>query len=453
MTSTSTQPAVDYNKKPVVDILAAILKGECSLEDLNDDTQSLIQKHANPFGEDISDRDGGLMVFQKVNTHEMLLKAFMTTSMVGYLFRRLSEYNRPENEPPYNLERADELRRDIASGKLVAPEWLKTQLTVKAFLDSCFDYNPDINVPAIYKEDAEKGQQYMSKDLKKRPMTLSQDQVLKFSDYAKLYLPPADFLHGFEDYINTNNDRLLEITKSIYPIPLDVIDCIRVLKTFSGKTSEDDAKKYVEMIKPKTSFDTHVARVGNWVISCARDSHNQSTLDVFTKDTEILKTMIDYHVANNQLARQMLQNRVAKKKTQNVAETGGDSGAVKNYMKERGVVSGTKTVLTSQAAAAQSAEVEKKVYDEKSDAKDIYNKTGFYLPTDATAQSAASSASSTTASVAATPAPSKRAVDFSDDGQSPPAGYTNGAVIKMSGGGTKLETSQFYMQTSTLLKQ
>lgn len=155
------------------------------------------------------------------------------------------------------------------------------------------------------------------------------------------HIPPRDTYHRWLFYQAVNYDALRQITDALYP-ERDYFDkCIMPLKVLEGTKDEIDAafKKYIS--EHESEFTTEIISVqfGAWSVTTST-KNNRDKLQYFNRSTEALKRIADRQSEDQKLGRELMKNRVLKKKADNIASEGPDAPGLDKYRSTIGPKSG-----------------------------------------------------------------------------------------------------------------
>lgn len=137
-------------KKDIKGFSAELVADPTIADNFTDDQLTeLLNEHLDPTRQMMMDEDRPRYVkLSCVNTHKRFQTRFLTTGMIGYLFRELSEaWSKPEDgtEPLTHEVYLEKMKR---FNDLTLPE--QKRLIVYEFLSKVFHYNPDHHVRTSY---------------------------------------------------------------------------------------------------------------------------------------------------------------------------------------------------------------------------------------------------------------------------------------------------------------
>lgn len=140
---------------------------------------------------------------------------------------------------------------------------------------------------------------------------------------------PADVYHHFNRYIDNNFEKLLEITDNLYNTKRDVEFSV-ILHSISN--SLEDVKKYIAQHKSEFRTDVHIIESG-CVTILGPYNENRNKIDVYDKNTTILKRIMDQAESDHKLAKDLMEKRVKNQKRRNIEEAGPDHPGLNEYIR------------------------------------------------------------------------------------------------------------------------
>lgn len=164
------------------------------------------------------------------------------------------------------------------------------------------------------------------------------------------YIPPADAFYSYNMYINSNYDELRRITEELYAERLSVENLVRAWDTFEGTETElsDKYRKYVEEYQNNINTDILNITVGEWTV-IAPFRKNRQNIDMFNKNNDVLKKILDNNTQDKKIGEAMLKKRITKQKAENIRESGADGANLDSY----------KSALTTTLNAEEKLRLEK----------------------------------------------------------------------------------------------
>lgn len=150
--------ARERTEEELRDMMKALIDNPASLDAMSDEDVIALKQRINPIGT-FAPLKESYAVASIINMREQDMRKFLTTAMIGFVYRRLAEYvptyvTRTEESyaqkinditsGPQMQERRDALREECTR---ITREYRKAhQDVIRAFLDSIFLFNPDKHV-------------------------------------------------------------------------------------------------------------------------------------------------------------------------------------------------------------------------------------------------------------------------------------------------------------------
>jgi hypothetical protein len=156
--------ASELKKKKLLESIDKVL--QLTDEDLsNTDPNTLLEmrKSVNPYGNTIEGTGEHYLNLSITNMTEEWIKKYITTSMIGFLFRMTDEWKVPQGIPVVGVYEYLEDNKLLDTPEGVKDksaeydyelnrEYMKKRIIVKEFLEEMFQFNPDEHVRSSYKE-------------------------------------------------------------------------------------------------------------------------------------------------------------------------------------------------------------------------------------------------------------------------------------------------------------
>lgn len=224
---------------------------------------------------------------------------------------------------------------------------------VQDFLDEYLVYNPDNHVQCAYKpnyddplrtplktawlkfhENGDEAAYNAAVD--EHAHKVDEVRVIKEAEYERKLVPPDDTFFRWQRYIDNNYEELRQATDDIYAEKSDVEFSLVPLATFEGPLDEIQAqaaewqRKYAEEFEGdvyQATFGVH-NMLGSW-------AQNRDRRDFYTKNSEILKRIIQQNEDDQKMGKRLMKERSDKKRKENEAETGPADSGLKTYRKNR----------------------------------------------------------------------------------------------------------------------
>ncbi len=367
------------------DLKKLIIENPEIVNQIKSEKLSEFRKKINPFNTSICEKSGYL-AFSYICPQEEYLTKRTITSFVAFLNAALDEWRVPKDVPPvsiYDYVQNPSILSEMTAGwkktdavleKLrQAEELLQKKLFIKEFLEEMFQYDPHEHVRSAYSppEPEENRQmiptpagvlavtQQMSKDRvklledkrlqallnmaksaqKNRSYTLSrfnfltnerisEEQFRRFigTDEKDInvpqtvytMIPPIDIFARFRNYCSVNFEKLNEATCLLYNEIYDFE--FSILPAFYSER-EKDVRNFIEKYKEELTLPIHIAQTGKWTILAAV-KQNREVTDYISKDSLLLRRMMEQRVNDAKLGKEMMQKQAKKDKKKNELENG-----------------------------------------------------------------------------------------------------------------------------------
>jgi hypothetical protein len=163
---------------------------------------------------------------------------------------------------------------------------------------------------------------------------------------AYQFIPPHDVFCHLERYMREHYEQLLLATTALYFENPYTVYSIQLCGTFpSEEKAAEQRNKYRNMF----SNETFTVETGIWQ-HLGPYKQNRDKVDIFNKDVEPFKRMMDYSQANLKLGGEIMKARVKSQKAKSMAEVGRDAGGLDGYIEASGVIErlGSKPILTKE---------------------------------------------------------------------------------------------------------
>lgn len=147
-------------------------------------------------------------------------------------------------------------------------------------------------------------------------------------------IPPQDTFHRFNYYTEVNYEKIKTVTEAIYPEKSDLDWALGVWDVIEGSdveidtAFEDFCKKYQDEVPSAIK----ALDFGAWSL-LADYSKNRSKVEIYNKNTDILKRILDRHADDKRIGAELMRNRVRQVKAKNIAEEGPDAAGLIQYKK------------------------------------------------------------------------------------------------------------------------
>jgi hypothetical protein len=195
---------------------------------------------------------------------------------------------------------------------------------IEEFLYEYLVFNPDNHVKSAYKPNY--------RDPTRTPLKVDKKSGMIVDEtFERKLIPPIDTFKRWERYREANYEELRQATDDIYSEKSDFEWAIIPLEVFEGQDAKERAEEWerkhakeVDLSIRSVNFN-EISLLGPW-------EQNRENYNYYTKETEILKRMIDTHKEEERFANQMTKDRMRKKKEENQEEMGNDDQGLNDYL-------------------------------------------------------------------------------------------------------------------------
>ena len=343
-------------------VVEKIVTGEIRLDELEDDEVVELRRIVNPYshGIKLEDPNRKYFAYSHINLREKYIEKFMTTAIIGYLYRCCDEWGVPEGEivqPADEFDRdqitIDFIKENLVNGKVVLrredrnsvsggmePEELATnkfkRMVIMDFLNDMFKYNPDKHVRSAYKRNKEDKSRLKVKADKPFPAYKKDETAPKeekaLQEYNRIVnrVPPVDLFYNFGRYRDNNYDALRIVTRDLY---CDKPDMDHTMIIYDSFNSEEACRDFLRKHEKEMIVGISCVEGNHWTFQ-TNTMQNRDKYE-FAGPTNILKEMLDDAQASQKLGQDMLNKRKEIKKRRNIEECGpDDENFIKQYKKE-----------------------------------------------------------------------------------------------------------------------
>jgi len=147
--------------------------------------------------------------------------------------------------------------------------------------------------------------------------------------------PPADTFYHFERYLNAHYDILHVITSLLYNQAAEIENMLVYYDSFD---KQEEAREFVRVHESEFSIEPQIVE-NNGVTLLGPFHENRERVDIFSKNTEILRIMTEQLTKDQQLGKELTKKRITTAKRKNIRETGADDvDGLERYINARGIV-------------------------------------------------------------------------------------------------------------------
>jgi hypothetical protein len=143
-------------------------------------------------------------------------------------------------------------------------------------------------------------------------------------------IPPASIYHNFNNYLETNYDKLNEATQYLY---CDKPDFDIAVNPYEWHETREAAEDFQKKHANEVIADIIIADSGKWNI-VAKHGIVQEKTKFYNEHTAILEEMVAQQERDAKLGADLVKHRVVKKKKQNIKEEGPDAELFSKWKSE-----------------------------------------------------------------------------------------------------------------------
>jgi hypothetical protein len=407
----SSEKKVDITGINDFDELLNMVRLDANLvDDLTDDQVTELRKKMNPYGRTI-EGSNKLTCLSITNLSENYQKKFLMTSLIGFLYRQCDEHELDDGEPTAPMDNFAEYMEKYDSAVSDATEsvrWLsdfaearegkedglsmedtanrlahrrrvergegfKRRLIVRQFLDTLFQYNPDLHVRSSYSDNpldpervkpahitskaanAKKTKTIVGKsgatmqvggaepaadepaadEPGAEPVDegLTEEEEKRANSKFVQHVPPADTFHRWTYYTDVNYEEIRDAVNDLFCEKPDLEFAINPYEQFDGDTADEKAKKFVQKHKNEVIADVLTLTNGKWNLT-GSFKENRDRINFYNEKTAVLEEIFKQNEGDKKLGADLMRKRVKRKKKKNVEEAGPDPTALANYKKD-----------------------------------------------------------------------------------------------------------------------
>jgi hypothetical protein len=203
------------------------------------------------------------------------------------------------------------------------------QEQLEQFLNSMFKYNPQNHVRCAYKPNYPENFT--------RPPTEAQMAELQREaqrTHARSVIPPDDTFYRLDRFQDAHYEELRQATDDIYSEKSDFEFAIVPYDSFRGEARHEKAAEFRRKYAGEFEADVHEAEYGQWTFLSAW-SKNRDQRDFVTKDSEILKRIMDQNELDQKAGAGINALRKRKARERNTAEHGEHAASFANVKKQQ----------------------------------------------------------------------------------------------------------------------
>ncbi len=351
----------------VDNLFADILSGTRSVQDLDEDEVTELRTKLNPYGQAIKleNNRGQYFAYSLINLKEEYMKKYITTAIIGFLFRRADEWGVPDGDYITRVEDLDEeevtrsfIEENVVKGKVVlkkektagvsgGEEFVTEEsnqnrfrrMIIHQFLKEQFTFNPDKHVRSAYQRNKDDPERKKIDTKKKHTKPYRKGETVSKSarlehEYGNMvdHIPSADLFHYLTYYMDSNHDAIRIATRNLYSEKPD-LDYTAII--YDSFPTIDEYNKFVHKHESEVTAQVRCCVQNQWTFqtSCTINRERQQ---MYNRHNRILQDILDTVEANQRLGKDIMHQRIKRKKKQNVEECGPDDEKfLKQYKKEQ----------------------------------------------------------------------------------------------------------------------
>lgn len=311
---------------------------------LSDEEMTKLLAETTPYETSMAPHDKRMLAFSHTNLREDYLTKFIMTAVSGFLYRRATEFLVSSHKDP-------EVQENVVGREVV-----------KAFLATCFEFNPDEHVqqatrPLNTQADIDRAIKVMRVGAVLDAADDAVDAAIVAEppplDEVLEGLPrnvPNDTFGWLNTYVADNYERLRWATRALYGVLPSLEAMIQPVEVFDGPDPAEEYKIFEDAHRENTKFSLTACRFGSWAILGPFQS-NRKKVSFLNKESEVLRLMLEQHEKDERLGQELMRKRISKRKQENIARVGPDAKGLEAYESEVATGSGAKRVLTKDQRA------------------------------------------------------------------------------------------------------
>jgi hypothetical protein len=360
----------DSDIKSITDFdeLLELVKADNGLVDnLTEEQVTQLRKNLNPYGRSLKSKSK-LTCLSITNLREQYERKYLMTSLIAFLYRQCDEYSLSEGEPVTSMDDFDsfmiEFDRAITDANksisllekvnkkdhsienkafiiehnriIERGEGFKKRLLVRQFLDSLFQFNPDMHVKSAYADNPLDPERVKPEHIKrktknnstdKRPSKSKTKDTKRSNSYFVKHIPPKDTFHRWRYYTDTNHEEIRSAVCDLYCEKPDLEFAINPYEQFN---TEEDASRYVQKHKNEVITDVVTLTNGKWNL-LGSFKKNRERINFYNEKTAVIEEIFKQIEQDKKLGADLMRKRVKRNRNKNKQEVGEDSKEFKEY--------------------------------------------------------------------------------------------------------------------------
>lgn len=304
------------------------------LKGLTAEQLSELNRAINPYTHTVAADNKGYMAYSYTNLKEKFMRHLIITGMTGFIYRYLDEYY----DEDHDLAQGKQFNKVDDSGVLKVVEYedgsrnfmncpldLKKQV-VKEFMDYIFEFNPNIHLKSSHKSNTNKKGEIIDYDRETVRSEMMNNPPEEIVD-AVTHNVPVDTFVRYERFHNAHFESLRRATMAIHG---DIPDLEEAFIFYDRFNTEDEAQKFKEKHEDDVRADIRVAQFGKWVFQ-GPWQENRERINFFSKNTQLLQSMIEKNEEDQKIGKELIKDRVTKRKIQNIKTDGPDDKGLQQF--------------------------------------------------------------------------------------------------------------------------
>jgi hypothetical protein len=190
--------------------------------------------------------------------------------------------------------------------------------SIEEFMYEYLVFNPDNHVRSGYRPNY--------KDPTRTPLKRDPESGMIIEEtWERKLVPPEDTFKRWERYREAHYEQLRQATDDIYAEKSDFEWVIVPHESFEGENAQENAAEWERKHSKEVDYSVRSVTynennlLGPW-------EQNREATNFYTKETEIIKRMLDAKKDDERIGKDLMKDRVRKKKEENEEELGADAG-------------------------------------------------------------------------------------------------------------------------------
>lgn len=183
---------------------------------------------------------------------------------------------------------------------------------IKKFLDKYFNFDPKLHTKSAYVENDDP-------ERKNNPNN-------QFTEH----IPPKDTYGRFQYYYDVNYEELRTAVMYLYCEKPDIEAAINVFESFD---TVDECNEYIKKHQDNVICNLLNLTNGKWNL-LGSFKQNRERINFYNKNTRVIENILNQIEDDSKIGKELLNDRIKKKKTKNIEEYGKDHPNFLRYKKE-----------------------------------------------------------------------------------------------------------------------